>query len=1248
MNSYREPFLQELRKSIKNIIGDSLGPPEPEIGVWIFWYNPNKRRLETFDFIGIDGKVLDDRHPLHRRLHKTFIRKGLGSIGYVAVAEDPVYIEDTFTDPRGTVVELDREIGQRSALCIPIRQGPGGTLIILDIFSETKLSTNRVDAKHLSEISDRVSDMAFLSLIFDKLAWQKIRDQKELNESPLQEPGKSANEVHSFAAKRLLEIYQAYMELLAIGISSMDGRGENQRIQYLVNMQVLLPYLESKLNWCALDGRRCSVCGFSACLFRQVPLERIEVVIIHEECPLSICATVFFKPGIQDAARMLCTEQVKAALRDYLNYVAHNHAKKVSAYLNNSSNIESRKIFVESVRFEINELQRALDKHGQAAFISIDLFVTHKLPGKYKLNILDSDGQVIWEPEYYFMQPSSFMPVIWGANFVDQIREYIENYPPAFLGFNWKIASGLNKGSEKLALLKGTTEISMVLGEDIKEHLFSYAHIPNNGQFCDLLNDLISQAQDDNRRSEFISAWFGLNFDQIMSVPIPVDVPAGPDSLVLDRSDIRIFVSTEAQPEEIRSLTQPSRNIIQLKTSEILKLNLQESVVRTAITTIMSRNMSHNLGSHVLNALAEESTSPADDRYLFRYLQHRMDYIAQVATEVPKWSSPMWFLHDIMLGFYSQKHIQEYIAKAESLRAHVHSTPPERVPEEGMVGKNDAREFPITIEVYELAGGIKKIFVTQETRGSTDSIKDIQIAVPGGIVGAHAFYTILENIIRNSAKHNHDKLSNARGLNISIQVEKRNDNIILLISDNVSDIFSNIEEKDAEKFLAYVGEPNPPAALQQELELQQKNGLLHWRINQAIRAPLVDPMGRVQKENWGIAEMRISAGFLNRCNYSQIGNGQECYFDEKQDHGFIKAVAIPTYDKKLYLLGYSLRVAAPKEILILAESLNYDETVARNNGIYVEKRIPEKGADFDFILMDDKSWKHYIEKGNQKILFPCRILRMTGKAEYNLNTNKECENLKRLVYQQWIEKILHGNKISMDVIFDTRIEPGQINREAQFINTFLKDVRTLVSLYYQELANTLSVITQGEIPEMTLSFKWKDGLGQNFVKITELCNQSGLSGIHLDLLYELISLMYVMWLDFNYPNKRPNTVPVKLSEDKTLANTDNRTQSILSSLFEGVICKGTQPLVISYYRHMPVATIDAGLMYRDDRYQEGLSGSQVLYNLLVMSLMRDDIAGARTVMNLIENGYFRVAIFDERIIRFCKKTTDIQSSLINS
>lgn len=187
-----------------------------------------------------------------------------------------------------------------------------------------------------------------------------------------------------------------------------------------------------------------------------------------------------------------------------------------------------------------------------------------------------------------------------------------------------------------------------------------------------------------------------------------------------------------------------------IKRKVILETTRHGSIA--AMTAIIARNLSHNIGSHVLsrwivalNELLEKNGKFKDiskstwnglnaetrlkevsecyknlesSKPLFQYIQHRMDFIATVATSVPSSEMTMDFEKDIITPFQQQKVLLENIAASE--------------------GFDDLTKC-FDVKVPENCG---------------------RVSIPNGIIGTHAIYSILENFIRNAAKHCNSHLLN--------------------------------------------------------------------------------------------------------------------------------------------------------------------------------------------------------------------------------------------------------------------------------------------------------------------------------------------------------------------------------------------------------------------------------------------------------------------------------------------------------
>jgi uncharacterized protein YkuJ len=163
---------------------------------------------------------------------------------------------------------------------------------------------------------------------------------------------------------------------------------------------------------------------------------------------------------------------------------------------------------------------------------------------------------------------------------------------------------------------------------------------------------------------------------------------------------------------------------------------MRNYTIRASIAAIMGRNMSHNIGSHAIWHLAERlknswAYSNKEIEDFMRYLQRRMDFIAQVSTSSPSWClTTSW--NEFLNEFTEQKCLLDNIA-----RSHLQSpTEP-------------------SMQIYE-----KKLMIKRNE-------SSFSISIPHGQIGAQAFYVILEGLIRNAAKYG--KVTNTLEFTITIE-----------------------------------------------------------------------------------------------------------------------------------------------------------------------------------------------------------------------------------------------------------------------------------------------------------------------------------------------------------------------------------------------------------------------------------------------------------------------------------------------
>lgn len=332
---------------------------------------------------------------------------------------------------------------------------------------------------------------------------------------------------------------------------------------------------------------------------------------------------------------------------------------------------------------------------------------------------------------------------------------------------------------------------------------------------------------------------------------------------------------------------------------------------RSAIGSIMSRNGSHNIGSHVLAALSHNVGTMPDDRVLYQYIQQRMDYIANVTTETPSWTQPTMFWGDIMRTFLSQRHLLSHIAESEGLGAWEFQN--KNMDDSEARGQHDKLRFQIRRRINRGKNGsinyVSVIGYEKDNGVTIDLQDDIALAIPGGIAGQHAFFTIIENIVRNAAKHDWSNPPKRT----EVFKKKRNGHRYDGKHGNLN-IYIDYEDKDVDGCVEFTIWTNMSDVLEHVDDGKgcESPKAIHNVLNKKLDAQFIDETtGRLRRENWGLAEMRISAGYLQGNNISEIGG------IDKPAKPIIQATV--HNEDGINHLAYRFCVPKPKRMLILVD-----------------------------------------------------------------------------------------------------------------------------------------------------------------------------------------------------------------------------------------------------------------------------------------------------------------------------------------
>lgn len=342
--------------------------------------------------------------------------------------------------------------------------------------------------------------------------------------------------------------------------------------------------------------------------------------------------------------------------------------------------------------------------------------------------------------------------------------------------------------------------------------------------------------------------------------------------------------------------------------------------VRSAISQVMARNMSHNIGSHVLSKLITKdyvknlhlskeevqqyivpswvtppSTLESKVATFNSYLRTRMDYLADIATGRSGMEVSRYLLSDILNNLFQNTILLNHISGLDNFRYDIEI--------------RDCRNCPdnYTLESHRLL----------------DTNKDIPISVPNDIFGFHALYTIIENVIRNTAKHSGIE---QRKVTFGLEVRDAADPSLyeIILYDDVKR--SNkiiLSESEAAEYIRLCGESE---ILNKDGKMKKINWLVFKQNNRLNNSVIDSRSNTLRHGSWGLIEMDVSAAYLRKIPIENVEKkefeidicDQNHRFRElengKRSFNLLKAI------NRNDCLGYRFFLMKPKEILIVDES----------------------------------------------------------------------------------------------------------------------------------------------------------------------------------------------------------------------------------------------------------------------------------------------------------------------------------------
>jgi hypothetical protein len=367
-----------------------------------------------------------------------------------------------------------------------------------------------------------------------------------------------------------------------------------------------------------------------------------------------------------------------------------------------------------------------------------------------------------------------------------------------------------------------------------------------------------------------------------------------------------------------------------------------------------------------------------------------------------------------------------------------------------------------------------KVTVANQTQINLTTVAiDPILASPNDMLGAHALYVILENMIRNSAKHSRIKSE----LQVIVSVTEEDDDYWRV------KIFDNLGECKRKRITA-----------------------LEDRLQEGIGQPILNPDASLRHGNWGLLEMKIAAAYLRKISPTEI--------DDEHQPPLLKAI------NHQGNLGYEFYLLRPKEALLIeseGDSFHRFATRVKPFGIDVVKDIKlylaSRDARHDFLIVDSPTEEQEVEFQTQSEMLPSRIFKcVDSPADERRELNRQelldyfregtDQSLRHYLWEKWVGASIRGPQFPSiklakgeDPVTTLLGEPGQPENETIFFDNHGLYSRTLVRphemLYYEPYETKsptgllLSRLPEDELSKETLLYELIEAARQRVVVVDE-------------------------------------------------------------------------------------------------------------------------------------------------------------------
>lgn len=309
--------------------------------------------------------------------------------------------------------------------------------------------------------------------------------------------------------------------------------------------------------------------------------------------------------------------------------------------------------------------------------------------------------------------------------------------------------------------------------------------------------------------------------------------------------------------------------------------------------------------------------------YFNSYEKSRMDFLADIATATPTMESSKLFYGELIAGFDKNRILLDRISGIDN--------------------------FKYRISLHDCRHCDKSLCFLDDCRKEISLENDFAVTIPNDIIGQHAFYNIIENLIRNTAKHSAKQPDGSVTFHIEVREPDKeqckrcpalNSYYEIHIYDSIDMPTEEVtlEQDDIKFFMGndlkeIQGVDGKVVRLENDASINTDKLIkMVYRQNIYINQNLLDKENKLRQGALGMIEMEASAAYLRKIPVENIDNeeytldlddlGGAKYCIKSKDcktANILKAFIKKTKNAKRHL-AYRFFMLKPKEILIVLDN----------------------------------------------------------------------------------------------------------------------------------------------------------------------------------------------------------------------------------------------------------------------------------------------------------------------------------------